>query len=582
MHWRRFIILAALFALLLVTSVVWAAPRAQTGPVQQGIFDTRADLEVLATEVFAGEARPEGWTGNFNVDAVTVVSDLWFDNELLANQLFGEGNRPDTWISATALLAPILARNVRHDLEIAADFFFQGPERPTDWRGSVPIVRCDRTLQNAVALLDEFFSLETNVPDSAFNYCRAVAADLEDELVNIYFGTQIEDQPLVDPLDLIVAVRGDLERLADERLGLGTRPPGWVGNRERASTTIIGDNFIDLQLLADALIGINQRPDGWLGGVTTLPGASYFSLRHDLELLADEALGFNTRPTGWQGLLPLARCEPITQQLIYASTVQYGFSIDGLDATAPNFCAQANSAVNLLVEAPPVLDVVDAQADEQMSRTAIAFAYLDVAATEYMGMMPDNTEFRALYRNFGESTMMFITGEDFALYIDSRWTDLPNEIFSGLPTLEGVRPIAFCNAAWCNGPSPTPTPTGGGPLVALVVGSTPVAPPSANEISITKTQVSWSNVRVTYLADNAGTRSAQVTLEVCVGAADSSAACEPVSRYFNNATGVEQPVIGQNNGLNVYDLPYGYITNVLIESETRFSTDVWISDPTIR
>jgi hypothetical protein len=34
--------------------------------------------------------------------------------------------------------------------------------------------------------------------------------------------------------------------------------------------------------------------------------------------------------------------------------------------------------------------------------------------------------------------------------------------------------------------------------------------------------------------------------------------------------------------LNIYELRYGYSTNLLIEGETRFSTDVWISDPTIR
>jgi hypothetical protein len=32
----------------------------------------------------------------------------------------------------------------------------------------------------------------------------------------------------------------------------------------------------------------------------------------------------------------------------------------------------------------------------------------------------------------------------------------------------------------------------------------------------------------------------------------------------------------------VFELPYGYNTNVVIESQNFFANDVWISDPTIR
>ena len=41
-------------------------------------------------------------------------------------------------------------------------------------------------------------------------------------------------------------------------------------------------------------------------------------------------------------------------------------------------------------------------------------------------------------------------------------------------------------------------------------------------------------------------------------------------------------VQGQVNGLNVYEFPYGYTSNLIIEGTTLFSPDVWISDPTIR
>jgi hypothetical protein len=586
MQWRRYAPIIVLLATLLVLSSLVIGAHAQTAELlQQFVFDTRADLELVANEAFGGNVRPEGWLGTSDISSPTIVTDLWFDNEVLANTLFGADVRPPTWIGATAAVADVLARNVRHDVELSADEAFGINQRPPEWRGGDPVLRCNRTLQNVLIVLDRFYSLETEVASSTFNYCQALAADLEDELTNIYFGTQIDDTPLVDPLDLILAVRGDLERLADEELGLNNRPTNWIGNRDRSSTALIGDVFLDMQRLADELVGQNLRPDGWIGGVGASPGAASFTLRHDLELLADEAQGFSVRPNGWQGLLPLARCAPLDQQLVFIAQVQYGYTTAALDGQSADFCAQASAGANLLVEAPPVLDVVEGEdASPQISNSQIAFTYLDVAATQYMGMMPLETQFRALYRNFNESTMMFVVGEDFAVYIDQRWTNLPSDVFRGLPTLEGVRPIAFCDAEWCQGPGPTPTPTGGGPLIALVIQATPQggAPPDAAELNVTKTQVSWTNVRVTYLADNAGTRSAQVTLEVCAQPAEVATACEPVTRLFDNGTGTERPVVGQSNGLNIYEMRYGYTTNLLLEGETRFATDVWISDPTIR
>lgn len=584
MRWRRLLMTVALLVAVLVVGNVLASPSAQIAPLEQLIFDTRADLELLADNVLSVGTRPEGWLGNSDVNSPTVVTDLWFDSELLANDVLGIDSRPDNWIGATASVAAILTRNVRHDIELLADEQFGNGQRPAEWRGAAPITRCDRTLQNIVSLLTELYDFELTVSASTFNYCQAVAAEIEDDLNQIYFGTQTGDQPLTDPLDLVLAVRGDLERLADEELGLNTRPDGWTNNRDRASSTLISDTFADIERLADDLLGENTRPEGWIGSSSISAASSYFSLRHDLELLADEAFAFDSRPTGWQGLLPLARCRPLDQQVIFIAGVQYGFVTETLDAQAAGFCDEAGNGANLLVENPPVLDVVESETtgDAAMSMSLSAFAYLDVAATQYMGVMPEGTEFRPLYRNFSESNMMFVTGEDFALYVDRRWTNLSDSVYRGLPTLEGVRPISFCNAFWCSGPGPTPTPTGGGPLAALVLQTTPEAPPQAGEVATTKTQVSWTNVRVTYLADNATTRTAQVTLEICLQRADIATACEPVTRVFDNATGTDRPVSGQSNGLNIYELRYGYNTNLLIEGTTLFSTDVWISDPTIR
>src|SRR5690606_28271824 len=134
----------------------------------------------------------------------------------------------------------------------------------------------------------------------------------------------------------------------------------------------------------------------------------------------------------------------------------------------------------------------------------------------------------------------------------------------------------------CNGPGPTPTPTGSGPLIQVLLQTTPQATPNPAELETTKQLVSWNYIRVTYVQDNVAARTAQVALEICVQPAQNATACEPVISVFDQQTNTNKPVISTYNGLNVYEFRYGYTTNVVIEGETRYSNDVWISDPTIR
>ena len=133
--------------------------------------------------------------------------------------------------------------------------------------------------------------------------------------------------------------------------------------------------------------------------------------------------------------------------------------------------------------------------------------------------------------------MMFVQGDNFALYVDMRFTSLPETTFRSLPTLQGVDPLAYCDARWCNGPGPTPTPTGSGPLLSVLVGSTPVATPNVGVLAASKQLVSWNQVRVTYVFDNLQTHTAQVALEVCAQAAQNATACEPVISIFDNNVG---------------------------------------------
>lgn len=579
-------LLPLLIVPLLLLGGLWlvqpAAPaRAQQFTDQQRAlfaFDTRGDVETLADAVFGLGIRPDGWIGTVDVDAASFVGDLWFDNEQLANAVFGIEVRPTEWIGAPIANAVTIIRNVRHDAELTADEVFGLAIRPDTWRGSPVIFRCPRTLQNVVSALQTFYRFSINTPDSAINYCAAVQAELEDELINLLFGTPGRDGTLRDPIELLTSVRGDVERLADERLGLNTRPSGWIGNRDRTSTTLIGDLFLDVNLLADDQLP--ERPAGWIGVVTASPGLSALNLRRDLELLADTFYGLE-RPRGWQGIDPAGRCLPLVQTLKFVVEENYPVSFTDLDPAAPDYCDQLEQAVNAVVEVPPIIDTAEEEIRLNGSSN-FAFAYLDIAASEYMGIMPGGVRFRAVYRNFGDSNMMFVSGDDFALYVDRRFTTVEETVFNSLPTLENVNPVTFCDAGWCNGPGPTPTPTGSGPLIAILIQTTPQSTPDPTVLETTKQLVSWNFIRVTYIQDDLGARTAQVALEICVQPAENATACEPVLSVFDRNSGTNRPAIGQFNGLNIYEFRYGYTTNVVIEGTTRFSNDIWISDPTIR
>ncbi len=593
---RRWLVLlittTAILSLALGVGITSASPAAQATPaplgqgvdVQEFFFDARVDLETLADALLGQGIRPEGWTSNLESASLTFSSDLWYDSELLADQLFGAGERPDNWEAVTVVSPEALVRSVRRNIETMANEQFGIGSRPDIWRGAPVLLLCDRTLLNTLAMLELFYRFEPITPDSALNYCLSLQAEVDERLNEIVFSTPDSNGIVRDPIPLLSGARGDLERLADELLGLNTRPEGYIGNRDATTPTFIGDLFLDLNSLANLQLGEGVRPDGWIGTVSSSPGSSYYNLRHDIELLAKATLPFNPeqpRPTGWQGVDPIEQCTPGVTYLYFLVTEGYGLSFNEIDPAASDFCDQLEEALNSVVENPPVLDEV--VVEERLTGTAnYAFTYLDVAALQYMGIMPGGTPFRAVYRNFGASNMMFVVGDQFAVYVDRRFTTVPETVFNSLPTLENVQPVTFCDAFWCNGPGPTPTPTGSTPLELALFGSTPQATPNQEQLETTKQLVSWNFVRVTYISDNPAARTAQVTLELCFQNAQVATECEPVTYVFDNAAGAEKPVVGTQNGLNIFEFRYGYSTNLVIESESLYSTDVWISDPTIR
>lgn len=565
---RLLILMIMVFAL---SGIVYAQ---QITNVTSFVLDLRTDLETAADAALGSGTRPANWTFDINnTGSPTYVANLWFDNELLATEVFGT-ERPLGWIGApvTADVA-LVSRNIRHDLELSADDIFGPNNRPENWLGSLSLFRCDRTLMNIVQVLDTQFNATFGTSDDAVAYCQTVADETQSLTLNAVLTTPEIEAALPD---LLLASRGDIERLADEEFGLNTRPSGWIGNKDKTSSSLLADNFLDLESLANEELGIGQRPVGWLGTPPAVPIYGYQYLRFNLELLAN-TLGKTPRPRGWQGVNPVETCSPQLQNLVALAQRAYSFSIETVPQGA--FCTQLSVVVNNTIENPPPPDVEEID-NRFVFEGQYAFTYLDVQASQYMGIMPGGTKFKAWYRNFGDSNMMFVSGDDFAVFVDRRWTTMPQDVFEKLKTLEGVKPLTFCDAGWCAGPGPTPTPTGSGALQALLNEGTPPAPPDLNEVSTDKTQVSWNNIRVTYLVDNATTKTAQVTLEIC--ADETQTDCEPVTQIYDNATGTTKPVVSQQNGLNVYELTYGYTNNLLIEGANFFSPDVWISDPSIR
>ncbi|MEO1288388.1 MAG: hypothetical protein AAFV93_11515, partial [Chloroflexota bacterium] len=252
------------------------------------------------------------------------------------------------------------------------------------------------------------------------------------------------------------------------------------------------------------------------------------------------------------------------------------------------FCIIVEASANFAIENPPPPEVLEEIAAEEFAiqfraESRNAFTYDDSAATVYYGVLPWGTEFRAWYRNFGDSTMMFVSGDGFALYIDRRWTTMSEETFRTLPTLEGVIPMTFCDASWCNGPAPTPTPTGSGPLLDIINSGTQPAQPvlqvTADADVSGKQLVNWNNIRINYLLFREDVGLAQVTLEICRDA--NQLVCEPVISVFDSTTQQGVPAISQSAGLNVYQLPFGYSTRFTIEGETLFSEDIWLTDPSL-
>lgn len=269
--------------------------------------------------------------------------------------------------------------------------------------------------------------------------------------------------PIIPPDVLILlAVRADLEVLADAQLGVGNRPAGWYGPLNNQDPQIALLTRLDLETLATALINPEDRPSSgiygpWFGTVASTPYAIARDVRHDLELLAWRYYG-ETRPPGWTGSDPLLRCDRSTQALEGLLDRGGLYRIE-VEANDPKFCTKVSEEVSKLVETQLLSNTEIGRVftndipilSQYEVNTTFAVAFLDSAAQRRVGVIPAGTLVQLRSRSTVEfSKMMVVYGPNFEVYIEYTQTNVPAEIFRSLPSAQTLTESTYCLADWCS------------------------------------------------------------------------------------------------------------------------------------
>lgn len=134
----------------------------------------RLDTELLAAQQL-GNDRPVGWSGNLNPLDPDFLLLARLDLELLAAQLLGTDTRPPGWFGVIPGTELSIARDIRHDVELLADTVIVPNVRPPGWTGDDPILRCDRSTQALVYVLERGGVFALDVPAGELNFCQAAA-----------------------------------------------------------------------------------------------------------------------------------------------------------------------------------------------------------------------------------------------------------------------------------------------------------------------------------------------------------------------------------------------------------------------
>lgn len=152
---------------------------------------------------------------------------------------------------------------------------------------------------------------------------------------------------------------------------------------------------------------------------------------------------------------PVAACGRTLANFVAVLQMKHEFKPQARPSS-PNFCKDLEAEANTYVE-----KAILKPAGEGISgQSGSAFAFIDYAARQYVGDMPEGTPFRAVARNaLPGSQMIFCIGESFAVFVDYTFTSLTTDQFEQLPDYRDYTGsmAAFCNASWCRNPRPRPT-----------------------------------------------------------------------------------------------------------------------------
>ena len=156
-------------------TVTTPQPAAPTSPIEPNalalLTDERADLDILVVQNMGGD-RPVGWTGNGDVMNIQLPILIRLDLELLAGRLVGPDQRPAGWFGAVPSTAYAIARDIRHDLELLADQVNPPSVRPPGWKGADPVIRCDRSVQTLIFVLERKAAYKLSIDPLAKDFCR--------------------------------------------------------------------------------------------------------------------------------------------------------------------------------------------------------------------------------------------------------------------------------------------------------------------------------------------------------------------------------------------------------------------------
>ncbi|MEM6283554.1 MAG: hypothetical protein AAF787_15285 [Chloroflexota bacterium] len=164
------------------------APLGQDRP-SQILLAARNDIELLANNTLGASVRPATWNGTFDVMNPQMALHARLDLETLADQVLQQ-TRPPGWFGVQPTTAFATARDIRHDVELLADTVVAPSVRPPNWLGDEPIMRCNRSTQALVELLESRNLLMTTASPASPTYC----ADLEAE-VSVFTELNLLEQP---------------------------------------------------------------------------------------------------------------------------------------------------------------------------------------------------------------------------------------------------------------------------------------------------------------------------------------------------------------------------------------------------